>query len=407
MTQEVSFEGYVYDLESEALQEAFAAATDLRANRPLCLCRDPGVPMYVAAYQGKFSVKRMPNSAEQHAPSCESFEAPPTVSGLSSVEGKAVVYGDDDAFATLRLSFALSKERSSHSPAVAPTVATSAKAPPARLGLRGLMEYLWEKAGLNRWTPAMRGKRNYSVVYKYVGQQLALAGAKRMLLTETLYMPEPFSGSLAHDIGVRAMNSLHRCRYQHSSKQPLMVVFGEVKSISPVRDGAIVVFKHAPFLEFHVPQVLKSRLEKMFEVPLLLWNAGTESHLMMAGTFAENAAHMNEVIEASLMLVDAGWIPVESVPQSRLYSKLATEGRAFYRGMRFAVPPEVPMADVLLTDTPVPAAVYLMPAVEPEGLRDGLLEDCVRSGLVPVFITPGEIETAVFPAVDSARPSRA
>ena len=40
--------------------------------RPLCLCRNPGVPMYVARIGDQHVVKRMPLSGRTHGPQCES-----------------------------------------------------------------------------------------------------------------------------------------------------------------------------------------------------------------------------------------------------------------------------------------------------------------------------------------------
>ena len=51
-------------------------------NRPLCVCREPGVEMYIAKVLGRFLIKRMPDSGGNHAPSCDSYEPPLQLSGL-------------------------------------------------------------------------------------------------------------------------------------------------------------------------------------------------------------------------------------------------------------------------------------------------------------------------------------
>ena len=46
-----------------------------RRIRPLCLCRKPAAPMYVAQVAGQFIPKRMPGTGAQHDPGCESYAA--------------------------------------------------------------------------------------------------------------------------------------------------------------------------------------------------------------------------------------------------------------------------------------------------------------------------------------------
>ncbi len=53
-----------------ALPEALAAIYAAK-QRPLCLCRHPGIEMYVAKVEDKYFIKRMPNSGGDHAPACD------------------------------------------------------------------------------------------------------------------------------------------------------------------------------------------------------------------------------------------------------------------------------------------------------------------------------------------------
>ena len=66
------------------------AAAHARRIRPLCLCRNPAAPMYVAQVAGQFIAKRMPGTGAQHDPGCESYEAPPELSGFGEVAGRAI-----------------------------------------------------------------------------------------------------------------------------------------------------------------------------------------------------------------------------------------------------------------------------------------------------------------------------
>ena len=70
---------------AEMLAHAHAAKL-----RPSCLCRNPGVAMYIAKVHGSFIVKRMPNSGADHAPLCDSYDPPPELSGLGNLVGSAI-----------------------------------------------------------------------------------------------------------------------------------------------------------------------------------------------------------------------------------------------------------------------------------------------------------------------------
>ncbi|MCQ4438491.1 DUF1173 domain-containing protein, partial [Clostridioides difficile] len=49
--------------------------------RPLCLCSTPPIPMYIARFEGRYQVKRMPGTGAKHKLGCDSYETPPGLSG--------------------------------------------------------------------------------------------------------------------------------------------------------------------------------------------------------------------------------------------------------------------------------------------------------------------------------------
>jgi hypothetical protein len=326
MRQVIAISGKYYDIYSDELQRAIESTADIRASRPLCLCREPALEMYVARVNGHFVVKRMPNTAHLHNPMCESYEAPQAISGVAAVEGKAILHDPENDIVTLKLAFALTKNGASHAAAQAPAPPDGAKVSISRLTLRSTIDYLWNAAQLNRWHPSMICRRNYSVVYRYVQRAVHNTNAKRTSLSQALYMPEPFYSAGASAIKERADSALARCAYQRTGKQPLMLVFGEVKSFAEVRQGIIAQIRHAPFTSFYVSHALNAKLLRIFDAELALWNARPELHLLLLGTFAQNAGGMFEFTEVALMLVDEGWIPVSSLHDVRMFTRLAAEG---------------------------------------------------------------------------------
>jgi hypothetical protein len=86
----------IYSTSSDALPAALDAAK--RAGvRPICLCREPGLPMYIAPVSGRLILKRMPGSGGNHSPACDSYEPPPELSGLGQVLGSAIQENPDVA----------------------------------------------------------------------------------------------------------------------------------------------------------------------------------------------------------------------------------------------------------------------------------------------------------------------
>jgi len=130
--------------------------------RPICLCVEPGLPMYIAHLEKAFVVKRMPDTGAAHGPGCESYEAPPGLSGRGEVDGQAIEHTDEGSV-NLKLAFSLrhnnpaGMENESSSK-------TTAKTSGTRLTLRGLLHYLWDESKLSHWTPEMEGKRSWFTV---------------------------------------------------------------------------------------------------------------------------------------------------------------------------------------------------------------------------------------------------
>lgn len=82
-------DGNVFTRGDESLQSALASAHKAKG-RPLCMCRQPGVAMYIAKMTELYVIKRMPDSGIEHSPHCESYEPPPELSGLGEVIGQAI-----------------------------------------------------------------------------------------------------------------------------------------------------------------------------------------------------------------------------------------------------------------------------------------------------------------------------
>lgn len=281
--EDIAFDG---EPAEELLAGAFA-----RREHPLCLCCQDGVPMYVARFGDRHILKRMPGTGPQHDVDCDSYEPPSDLSGLASVEGEAIVENIEDGTTALKLGFSLSKLAGRTAPAAGEsTAAGEAKTDGARLSLKAMLHFLWDRAGFNRWRPAMAGRRNWAVLRKFLLDAAAESTAKGKPLAHSLYVPEMFDARREDAIVQRRAEFMSRAIQSNGNRRSLAILIGEVKEIAPSRIGARLVVKHAPRFPFMLADDVERRLKKAFANELAVWDANAESHLITVATFGIGAA---------------------------------------------------------------------------------------------------------------------
>jgi len=357
--------------DGEADFERLLASVHGEADRPLCLCRTPGIPMYVAKAANKYLLKRMPNSGADHAAGCDSYEPPPELSGLGQVLGTAI-QEDLEGATLLKLDFSLSKSGSRTPPAPSGKEKDSVSSDGNKLTLRGMLHFLWEEAGFNRWSPAMENRRNWYVIRKHLLAASESKTAKGSALNELLYIPESFSLEHKDAINERRHAHLMRIAAPEKGARKLMVAIGEVKGIEKGRYGMKVVLKHLPDYSFALDEDTHKKLAKRFEPELSMWDAHQGSHLMMVATFGVSAVGVANIVEVALMLVNDRWIPFEDSYEHMVLEKLCAAERRFMKGLRYNMPSTKPLAVAVLTDIePKPHALYITPT----GADDQFVEE--------------------------------
>ncbi|MCW3696680.1 DUF1173 domain-containing protein [Burkholderia cenocepacia] len=357
--QNFELDGLEYEAGSNSLLAKLPAAHEGKT-RPLCLCSTPPIPMYIARFDGRYQVKRMPGTGAKHKLGCDSYETPPGLSGYGDVEGAAIVEDPESGEVTLKFGFALAKGAAREMPEPSGDEPDSIKTDGKKLTLRGLLHYLWEQAGLNRWSPAMAGKRNWSVVRKYLLLAAAGKNAKKMSLEDMLYVPEMFVGDQKDRIAQRRTEHLARISVSESGKPHFVLVIGELKEIATARFGFKLVIKHLPDYGLMVDEKTKKRIEKVFASELEIWAATEGTHLMVIATASLSAAGIATVQEVSMMLTNESWIPFESLADIALLKALAT--RRYQKCLRYNQTAKHPIATALLTDAERGTALYVVPA---------------------------------------------
>ena len=351
---------------AEEAQQQELAKMYASKKRPLCHCRNPGLEMYIAKIDDHYIVKRMPDTGALHAPTCESYEPPPELSGLGEVLGSAI---KETADGKTDLNFNFSMIRFESSRIIVPkededdlpSETKAVKAPPNKLSLEAVLYYLWDQAGLNKWSPAMEGKRNwYSIYYPLVS---ALTGkqAKGASLAEKFYIPEPLRLEKKDEITRRRVTRFASAISKKTNQRPCLMLLGEVKSFGPSKYGSALVLKHSKEHSFYLGKQLSDRVQRKHRDNLALLETGA-SRLMTIGTFSVSTNGITTVEELTFVPVNANYIPFDSSLEQSLINSLTEKHRHFTKCLRYNLDLDTPIASVVLNDTePQQTAMYILP----------------------------------------------
>jgi len=369
--------------------------------RPLCGCnRISPVELYVAkiASRASYELRRMPKAGSRHASDCDHYEPPPGLSGLAQVQGHAILEDTLTDTVELKLDFALSKISGRTLPTPKDTPADSVKSDGTKLTLRGLLHYLWHTAQLDKWYPAMQGKRTYGTMFKYINQAATGKVAKSQPLGDMLYVPEPHDPAREADIRSRRMLRLAQLASSSGTTTRLGLVVGELYELRPAQFGYQAVFKGAMDCPFRVNEDLYKRMIKHFKTALSMWDQNlTDSHLILIGTFTVDSAGMPLLNEVAAMNVTQNWIPFESIYEKSLIDRLTEQKRVFWKCLRFNLPISAHMANAVLTDTSVATALCVLPPGGTEEDQDELVKQIGSDDMPLWFWRAGEQEMPELP----------
>lgn len=357
--QRFAISGRVMRTDDPALQDALARAYE-STTRPRCLCVTGGVEMYLARH-GHFVIKRMPGTGHLHHPVCPSFEPEASQSGLGELVGQAVIEAEPGRV-ELRVGFAW--ERLEGRIAVRGEAQGKGEVtqPRRRMSLRGLMHFLFERAGFNRWSPAMEGKRNQGVLHKYLTGAAEGVLVKGGSLGDRLYVPEPFFEPRKAEVAQRRRLKLSILS-PHDGHWPLAVVLGEFKRCDDTALGKRIWIRHMPDLPLLASNRLWERTARVFGPLFEARDAdtGVTVRLVVAALIRARREQTYEVESLSMMLVTEHWIPVEGVHELPLIQALVAQRRRFVKALRYDARSAAGFANALLTDAgPVAVPLHLL-----------------------------------------------
>ena len=399
--QRIKFRAEILATEDPRLEAALQLAYASK-ERPQCECVLPGVAMYIAHVADSYVLKRMPNSGSRHHPECASYEPPAELSGLGEVNGSAIQEDTDSGVTTLKLDFTLAKNTKRIEPNAAAGEVDSVRTDGKKLTLRGMLHYLWDQAELNKWVPAMTGKRSWFVIRQRLLQAAGNKLAKGDSLDSMLFIPETFAVDRKDELMGRRLERLKRLSEPAKGPRKLMLMVAEVKGIEVSRYGHKFVLKHLPDMPLMIADDLHKRINKRFENELALWKGEESTHLVMIGTFGLDGAGNACAEEISLVVTTANWLPIENRSDLQLVDALSHAGRKFSKGLRYNMATDRPLAAAVLSDTtPRPVAMYLVPPGATAAYK-AALEDLIEGSDIASWMwLAGETALPHLPALHS------
>lgn len=353
--------GRTYPAADPGLQDALAQVYG-SPERPRCLCVSGGIEMYIARH-AEYIVKRMPDTGHLHHPTCPSFEPEPGMSGLGELVGEAIIEHSPDQV-EVRTDFAMSRLPGKAVPRGDAVIdPAEVHAPRKRMSLRALLHFLFERAGFNRWYPAMEGRRNQGVLHKYLCEAARGVTVKGASLDERLYVPEPFRVELKDEIGERRRKKLALLLSPEDAVQYKMaIIVGEYNGSEPTAVGRRIVVKHMPDVPLYIENKAWERVERSYAATLQARDADVpkKPRVMMAALVYAKREYVYQVDTVSMMLTTDQWIPLDGLYELPLIEALQREQRSFMKPLRYDARSTAAFPNVLLLDcegVPVPLHV--------------------------------------------------
>jgi Protein of unknown function (DUF1173) len=349
--QQFLIKGTTYTSSDPALQEALARVY-ATPERPRCMCVHGGIEMYVAKHR-QYVVKRMPESGHQHHATCGSYEPELGQSGLGELIGESIIEHSPESV-ELRVDFALARvpgRACARGPAQDPA---EINAPRHRMSLRAVMHFLFERAGFNRWYPAMEGKRTQGVMHKYLLEAADGVKTKGATLSERLYVPEQFHEEHKIEIAERRRNKLAVLQSPEDDVQfKMALVLGEYKGQEASPLGRKVWLKHMPDVPLFIDAKAWERIERAYGSLLEARDADTKTkqRVVICALIYAKREHTYQIDTASFMLTTENWIPIEGVHEADLIQALTEQRRRFMKPLRYDARSAASFPNVLLLDT--------------------------------------------------------
>lgn len=331
----------------------------------LCLCRRPHPRMYIARRGETYYLARFPATGPAHALQCASYTPDSRYSDRSGY-AEGVLTERKDGRISVRLDAPLDViPRPAPAAPVSRPAAASRKAR-AALSLQGLLHLLWDQAQFNRWAPAMRGRRGYRQVYKFLGDAASGVLLRRRPLNTQIWIPEPFVPTKRRLIARRRDAAFKRLGRGAANRQRRIVVVAQLKAVDiDANENCALRLAHTPpNLMLACPAREVRRLRRQAGIAFPDWPAiAAELRVIVLLTMLCTDGAWT-VVQLAALPTDSHYLPVLSPAERLLIAHLVETDRHFYKPLPYDRDADR-YPSVLLTDAghaPVPLEISGPPA---------------------------------------------
>jgi hypothetical protein len=349
-------------------EEAQGLLAQFKGEYPRCLCKPEGLPLYIAQ-RSKYYLARLPNTGPQHAPSCPSYEPDAALCGSSLYSHTALQqHADGRVHVKLGVPLVIRGGRPGMNLTSPPSGAVQRELRDT-MTLKGLLHLLFDLAEFNRWRPAMRNRRRYRQLYKYLMETADRISVRREALTRHLFMPEPFNPEQAMDIEARRQRALRERSLSGGGTPLRILVLGQVRSINPPghpKGGVALAQAPKDFVIRASPELL-GRLRVANEFAWIDWPVLIPELRLMVLLTMQRSREGTWIADDIASLVTTGeYIPVASMEEALLTRRLIDERRLFVKPLPYDGP-RARYPNFLLTDCgEIPVPLEILGRADPD-----------------------------------------
>jgi hypothetical protein len=317
-----------------------------------CLCTTPPQPLVIRLRGGHYHLAGWPDQGGRHDTRCPFFKLAPAVTGRSGYAVGAIAETADGTHIRLHqpLTVRGGEDTRPGGDEAEPAEALSRNT----VSLLGLLHWLWEQAGLNRWDH--QGEpRGWPHVSAALTQALTGSTVNGQPLDSCLYVPVPFTPDgrdYANAVLDRFVSALGARR---AGSRWRGLILAEVRGISPTPYGEAIMLRHAKTPVFASAEVM-DRARRAYRPAFAGSQPGRSRQIVLL--LVDRTARRNLVaVDLCAMLTSHVYVPADSACEVQMADHLVARGRDFIKPCRYDDRDGV-FPDFILTDAgPDPAFV--------------------------------------------------
>lgn len=295
-----------------------------------CLCRGEQnpLPLYLRRLGEHIIVCRMPTSGLAHHPECVFYGETEHV----DLDRKlSAVVERPDGKLDVRLALPAAPRGQVTNIGRRSGVPTSRAAARESLELRGLLNLLWEQAHLNRWYPAMQGKRHWSKVAYFLGRAAEQIYVDGVSFADRVIRLDPYGNKAASRVA-----SLADLRQSSRAETcDLLFVIGAVAN-KHWKGGADELVLSGLSEPIKVDERHRKNMESAFEAARARASGVRNSWLIALLALRCTEDGSMRACAGAWMSVTSAFLPFARIEEASLLEHLVARDRSIWVGLRHA-----------------------------------------------------------------------